>query len=195
MAEGNWKKCASSANNIKKYLINWKGDYLNVSDELAGLNNINYEQEKILIQYIRKISMPNRLICALDIQGEFYPLNNFSFIVSENGNSLKFLLGILNSKLINWYFLNSFVDYNIKPKYISQIPIPNNLKSEILEDLVEMVISNKKLDINTSDIEEEIDQLVYQLYELNPDEIAIVENSIDVINLAPENKLSDFESD
>jgi adenine-specific DNA-methyltransferase len=108
----NWKKCASSAKNIKKYTIDWQGDYLNVCSDLAGLNNINYEQPKILIQYIRKLSMPVRLVCALDVNGEYYPLNNFSFIVSEKGNSLKSLLGIINSRLMNWYFSNSFVDYN-----------------------------------------------------------------------------------
>jgi adenine-specific DNA-methyltransferase len=104
----NWKKCASSAKNIKKYIVDWQGDYLNVCGDLAGLNNINYEQPKILIQYIRKLSMPVRLVCALDTNGEYYPLNNFSFIVSENENSLKFLLGILNSNLINWYFFKLF---------------------------------------------------------------------------------------
>jgi hypothetical protein len=61
---GNWKKCASSAKNIKKYIVDWKGEYLNVCSDLAGLNNINYEQPKILIQYIRKLSMPVRLVCG-----------------------------------------------------------------------------------------------------------------------------------
>ena len=125
----NWKKCASSAKNIKKYTIDWQGDYLNVCNDLAGLNNINYEQPKILIQYIRKLSMPVRLVCALDTIGEYYPLNNFSFIVSVNGNSLKVLLGILNSNLMNWYFSNCFVDYNIKPKYIERFFIKRALAS------------------------------------------------------------------
>jgi len=173
----NWKKCASSAKNIKKYTIDWQGDYLNVCNDLAGLNSINYEQPKILIQYIRKLSMPVRLVCALDLDGEYFPLNNFSFVISENGNSLKVLLGILNSKLMNWYFLNSFVDYNIKPKYIEQLPLPKHINSSNIENLVSEIISLKAKDkeIDTTDLEKQIDQLIYKLYELTEEEIKIVE--------------------
>jgi len=176
----NWKKCASSAKNIKKYTIDWQGDYLNVCNDLAGLNNINYEQPKILIQYIRKLSMPIRLVCALDYNGEYYPLNNFSFVVSENGNSLKVLLGILNSSLMNWYFSNCFVDYNIKPKYIEQLPLPTNIKSSDLENKVAEIIKLKTKDkeIDTTDLENQIDQMVYKLYDLTAEEIKIIENEV-----------------
>jgi adenine-specific DNA-methyltransferase len=173
----NWKKCASSAKNIRRFTIEWQGDYLNVCDDLAGLNNINYEQPKILIQYIRKLSMPIRLVCAFDQQGEYYPLNNFSFIISEKDYSLKVLLGILNSRLMNWYFTNCFVDYNIKPKYIEQLPFPENAYSSELEAVITEIISLKIDDRNasTSALETQIDQLVYHLYGLTEEEIGIVE--------------------
>lgn len=175
----NWKKCASSAKNIKKYTIDWQGDYLNVCNDLSGLNNINYEQPKILIQYIRKLSMPIRLVCALDLNGEYYPLNNFSFVVSENGNSLKVLLGILNSRLMNWYFSNCFVDYNIKPKYIEQLPLPAKIISSDLEKKVTEILYLKAKDkeIDTSILENQIDQIVYKLYDLIAEEIQIIEQS------------------
>jgi hypothetical protein len=175
----NWEKCASSAKNIKKFTIDWQGDYLNVCSDLAGLNNINYEQPKILIQYIRKLSMPVRLVCALDKNGEYYPLNNFSFIISENGSSLQVLLGILNSRLMNWYFSNSFVDYNIKPKYIEQLPLPKEIISFELEKIVAEIIALKEKDkeTDTTNLETLVDQLVYQLYELTEEEIKIIENA------------------
>jgi len=175
--ESNWKKCASSADNIKKYFIKWKGDFLNITNELAGLNKINYEQPKILIQYIRKLSMPIRLVCAFDSEGEFYPLNNYSFIISEQGNSLKLLLGIMNSKLMNWYFSNCFVDYNIKPKYIEQLPLPSILHSSIIENMIDEIWQLKSINISsdTTVLESEIDRIVYQLYGLTDEEIRIVE--------------------
>ncbi|MCL5027497.1 MAG: Eco57I restriction-modification methylase domain-containing protein, partial [Bacteroidetes bacterium] len=177
---GNWRKCASSANNISKYVINWKGDYLNVGPHLDGLNNINYEQPKILIQYIRKISMPIRLVCALDNEGEYYPLNNFSFIISDKGNSLAFLLGILNSKLMNWYFANTYIDYNIKPKYIEQLPFNmNKVIQKPIEKMINKIIGLKMNipDSDTNKLESEIDKLVYQLYGLTEEEIKIVEGN------------------
>ena len=123
--------------------------------------------------------MPVRLVCALDVNGEYYPLNNFSFIVSEKGNSLKSLLGIINSRLMNWYFSNSFVDYNIKPKYIELLPLPTKINSNELEAKVAEIITIKASDkeTDTSSLENQIDQLVYQLYDLTEEEIAIIENS------------------
>ena len=152
---------------------------MNVSNELAGLNNINYEQPKILIQYIRKLSMPTRLVCAFDDNGIYYPLNNFSFIVSEKGYSLSFLLGLLNSSLMNWYFSNCFVDYNIKPKYIEQLPLPNTLVSERIVQSLDSIFNLKgsNIAVNTSNFEQDIDQQVYALYGLTEEEIKIVENS------------------
>ncbi|WOB66577.1 Eco57I restriction-modification methylase domain-containing protein [Microcystis aeruginosa] len=175
--DGIWKKCASSADNIKKYIITWKGDFLNISKDLAGLGNVNYEQPKILIQYIRKLSMKTRLVCALDVNGEYYPLNNYSFVISENTHSLKFLLAILNSNLTNWYFSNSFVDYNIKPKYIEQIPLPKVLTSDSIENIVEEILAAKKSDPNadTSELEKQIDHLVYKLYQLTYNEVKIID--------------------
>jgi predicted RNA methylase len=175
--DGIWKKCASSADNIKKYIITWKGDFLNISKDLAGLGNVNYEQPKILIQYIRKLSMKTRLVCALDVNGEYYPLNNYSFVISENTPSLKFLLAILNSNLTNWYFSNSFVDYNIKPKYIEQIPLPKVLTSDSIENIVEEILAAKKDDpnANTSELEKQIDHLVYKLYQLTYNEVKIID--------------------
>ena len=119
------------------------------------------------------------LVCALDINGEYYPLNNFSFIISENGNSLKSLLGILNSRLMNWYFSNCFVDYNIKPKYLEQLPLPTNTNSSDLDALISEIIllKSKDKDSDTKDLENKIDNAVYKLYDLTEEEIKIVEQN------------------
>lgn len=174
----NWKKCASSAKNIKKYTIDWQGDYLNVCSDLAGLNNINYEQPKILIQYIRKLSMPVRLVCALDVNGEYYPLNNFHLLFLKR----KFFKVTFRNYQFSAYelvFSNSFVDYNIKPKYIELLPLPTKINSNELEAKVAEIITIKASDkeTDTSSLENQIDQLVYQLYDLTEEEIAIIENS------------------
>lgn len=175
---GNWKKCASSANNIRKYCMQWNGDYLNVGKHLPGLGKINYEQPKILIQYIRKLSMPVRLVCALDNNGDFYPLNNFSFIVSEKNHSLKYLLGIINSKLMNWYFSNTYIDYNIKPKYIDQLPINiDNKYLSSIEKLIEQILECESNSKKFEELESKIDQLIYKLYDLTEEEIKIVEGA------------------
>ncbi|SFZ94730.1 TaqI-like C-terminal specificity domain-containing protein [Flaviramulus basaltis] len=125
-SQNDWKFCIPSASCVKKYMINYDGDKLDFGEHLSGYSKNSFERRKILIQYIRKLSMPTRLVCALDNNGKFYPLNNFSFVESINQSfKLEYLLAILNSKLMNVYFKNVHIDYNIKPKYIEKLPIKN----------------------------------------------------------------------
>ena len=131
----NWQYCLPSASTVKKFQLNWEGHYLNFGNHLAGYSKNSFERPKILVQYIRKLSMPIRIISALDGEGKYYPLNNFSFIEenSSNNESLDYLIGILNSSLMNFYFKNVHIDYNIKPKYLEKLPIKIGLKKEIIE--------------------------------------------------------------
>ncbi|MFM6009696.1 MAG: hypothetical protein ACKO99_03455, partial [Dolichospermum sp.] len=62
----------------------------------------------------------------------------------------------------------------------SRIPIPKVINvdiQEILSGLVNQILTAKKLDpkADTTTLETEMDQLVYQLYELTPEEIKIIE--------------------
>jgi len=67
-------------------------------------------------------------------------------------------------------------------KPLSEIPIPkitanNKDKADQLESLVEQILAKKKddQDMDTSEIERQIDDLVYELYELTPDEVKLIE--------------------
>jgi hypothetical protein len=64
-------------------------------------------------------------------------------------------------------------------KYFGQIPIPqvNPKQGEVITSLVNQILTTKKLDpkADITTLETEIDQLVYQLYELTPEEIKIIE--------------------
>jgi len=107
-----------------------------------------------------------------------------------------FLLGILNSRLAD-FFIHSISStkqggyFEYKPMYVEKIPIMSgedtNKKSQI-ENLVQQIISlNKQLSDAKTDHEKtliqrqiettdkQIDKLVYELYDLTPEEIAIVE--------------------
>jgi very-short-patch-repair endonuclease len=101
-----------------------------------------------------------------------------------------YLLGLLNSKLI-WYYLSSICpvlgDINkrgrlrLKTIYLKNVPIRINKffnsQIELLSKQVnEAKQQNPKAD--TSVLENQIDQLVYQLYDLTEDEIKIIETSL-----------------
>ncbi|MFN8284539.1 MAG: N-6 DNA methylase [Chitinophagales bacterium] len=141
----NWKYCIPAASCVKKYSLNWEGDFLNYGEHLSGYSKNSFERKKILVQYIRKLSLEKRLISTLDIEGKFYPLNNFSFIEKKENCDLEYLLAILNSKLMNFYFSNVFIDYNIKPKYLEKLPIKIDENCLLSEKAEAMLQKNKEL--------------------------------------------------
>ena len=93
---------------------------------------------------------------------------------------LKYLLGIMNSKYASVLLTNiRGGDYHITPEHIRNIPIPSasTAQQQPIIDLVDQILDKKNSDPNsdTSELEHKIDLLVYDLYGLTADEIAIVE--------------------
>jgi len=98
-----------------------------------------------------------------------------------------YLLAILNSKLLDWYFKLIGVErdggyFEYKPMFIERLPVPQLPVAEQLpfDRLVERILSEKESDPlrDTSELEREIDRLVYNLFELTEEEIAIVEDTL-----------------
>lgn len=96
-----------------------------------------------------------------------------------------YLLGVLNSKLIyTWLYYRGKRKGQMLELYrtpLSEIPIATGTpdQKQAIENLVREIIASKTADpaADTSTLESQIDQLVYQLYNLTPEEIAIVEGS------------------
>ncbi len=100
------------------------------------------------------------------------------------GEKLKYLLAILNSRLSEWYFnqisTTTGMGTNRWKKYkIEMLPIkePTETEELLLETIVNQILAAKKSDpkADTTVLETEIDQLVYQLYGLTEEEIKIIE--------------------
>ena len=115
---------------------------------------------------------------AYDESG-MYANNTIFFIV---GKDIKYLLAILNSKIAMWYFnqisTSSGMGTNRWLKYkIEQLPIKDISEEEQLPfvEIVDKILLGKKNREETSILEDEIDQMVYKLYDLTEEEIRIVE--------------------
>jgi len=133
-----------------------------------------------------------------------YQLDNRKFFVSNTayimtGNNLRYLISVLNSRLIDFYFDQITSSLSDKGKrhikqYVELIPIPSIPKDNqrIITGLIGLV--NQILAITSKDtynpkgdskdnrrvkeLKYQIDQMVYKLYDLTPEEIKIVEESI-----------------
>ena len=104
------------------------------------------------------------------------------FSIKTNRWNLKFLTGLLNSSLIRFWLQNKGKmqgeNYQVDKEPLMGIPLPQtSYMQQNMIELVETIISIKKQDKNsdTTVLEHEIDQLVYKLYGLTDEEIAIVE--------------------
>jgi len=144
--------------------------------------------EKQTIPKIGIAQTVQNLQCFLDEKGEYYFHNvRVNGISSINDSlKLKYLLGLLNSSALNFYFVNTAKPkdngfFEANKQFIYPLPIkiaPEGIQEQIM-DLVTNIIERKKENptVNTSSLEAEIDQLVYRLYGLTEEEIGIVEGS------------------
>ena len=139
-----------------------------------------YSQPKLFVQRIRNLSLPDRIIATYDETG-ILCTNTLRMIVPKNNDyDIKAILGILNSKLINYIFRTLFLNKDIYKYQLERIPIPQTSSSLglLITQLVDNCLIAKRSNpsADTSALESEIDRLVYQLYGLTEDEIKIVES-------------------
>ena len=112
----------------------------------------------------------------------WYSSADVYFITKPKDNySLKFLLAVLNSKIIyKWLYYRGKRKGEMLELYqepLSKIPIskiPESEQQPFIE-LVDKILLDKKAGRDTKELEEKIDQLVYKLYELTEEEIKLVE--------------------
>ncbi|HZH29915.1 MAG TPA: TaqI-like C-terminal specificity domain-containing protein [Pyrinomonadaceae bacterium] len=137
---------------------------------------------------------------ALDEQG-YYGNDNTQLIITQD----RYLLGLLNSRLLR-FVLTSICDkvqggfYRLKISYIEQLPIrtinfsdaADRARHDRMVSLVEAMLGAKRqlagagteaernlYERKCAAIDAQIDALVYELYALTPQEIALVEASPD----------------
>jgi adenine-specific DNA-methyltransferase len=113
-----------------------------------------------------------------------YVSATFYIIKTERLNQ-KYLTGLLNSKLIEFWLKNKGKmqgnNFQLDKEPLLNIPIfsTSETKQKEVQNLVNQILTLKKENpkADTSVLENEIDDLVYQLYNLTPEEIAIVKAS------------------
>ncbi len=145
-----------------------------------------FEKEKIV--YGEIVQEPRFYLdngeCEL---GVFYA-EATSFILT--GEHLRYLLGMLHSKLITFTFKTFYAGgglgesgYRYKKAFIERLPIPqitekNQELADKITDGAERILKAKEKDpkANTQELEKEIDALVYQLYNLTDEEIKTIED-------------------
>jgi len=179
---------------IARYANLWQqNNWIKYGQWLAAPRNQEwFEGEKILI---RKI-VGGTLIANYIPETSY--CNTLLFVVKLKPNvefAYKYLLGILNARLIGWYFRNKFQisEHDTFPQIMIRdilqfpIPSPDKVQHDKLASLVERMLELHKRPAARTPQEQEmvrreiastdeaIDKLVYTLYGLTEEEIKIVE--------------------
>ena len=115
-----------------------------------------------------------------------YFLGNTSYLLPTEE---MWILGLLNSKAVFWFYTKTSTQIRggfvrFIAQYVSQIPIPSIKPAQkaSISKIVNQILDAKHTnpDATVSDLENEIDQIVYLLYDLTLEEIAIVEGAENV---------------
>jgi len=120
---------------------------------------------------------------AWDSERRFLGNTAYFFPAATSGH---YVLGLLNSSLFFAYAKKVFVEkqggwFEVQPDGLESFPIPAAApeKQKAVERLVDRILAAKARDAgaDVSALEREIDQMVYALYGLTPEEIKIVEGA------------------
>lgn len=170
--------------NITPYFIDdTPSGYIKYGDWLGASREERFFIEPRVI--VRQIvsGNPPKIYAGYTNQTLYFTQIGFSIIPNSTISPIE-LTALLNSRLINFYHKYLFLD--IEKELFQKILIENCKKftvlpftnKELLESNVLRIISLKKENpkADTAALENEIDQMVYNLYGLTEKEIAIVEN-------------------
>jgi hypothetical protein len=130
--------------------------------------------EKLVTQ---RVNSSYQLLVAYDNNQQYFldTVNVSNYQTWNKTTSLKYLCGILNSKLINFWYCNKYRMPTIGGYELHSIPIVMAKDQSIIISLVDDILDANKNGTSTAELEQEIDRIVYHLYGLTYDEVLIID--------------------
>jgi len=170
------RKCLTGKD-ISNYVTRWNYRYCYFNEEArcggCWIESVHNAKNKLLVRQVGSIP-----VCGIDTEG-LAVLNSAFMIVCKDINPFG-VLGIINSKLIQFYWGQKFEDKRktfpkIKGTYLELLPIVNPT-TEVIH-LVMDILKAKEADLtaDTKSLEDKIDFFVYHLYGLIYDEVLIID--------------------
>jgi hypothetical protein len=169
---------------IYNYSISKRKEKGNNWYELRGCRFYHIFRDQFIL-WSDIVSEPKFAIKNKEYKEDIYVDTSAYFLYSGTHN--KYFLAILNSKVSYFYFKNigstlGQSSLRWKKTFVEKIPLPpitpsNKPIVQQIEVLVDNILAAKKQNpqANTTNLEKQIDELVYKLYELTEEEIRIVE--------------------
>lgn len=220
--KGSYKKYIEGKD-ISRYSYSWKGLYMDYDSKVKCFHRPKFQElfdsNKIIV---RRVSGENNSIVSVYDDTHFYMNDNLISIIPWNDDilklqspekkwtifkpynyfSLKYILGILNSKLISFYFNKSIATGTLQgtysgvyPEDVRAIPIKEiserqqepiivlvdkiQLLNKRLNDLGHKITDERaNLEKEILETDKQINQIVYNLYEITEAEKKVIEDNL-----------------
>ncbi len=145
--------------------------YINYQPELcqqtAPLKYYRAE-EKLLYRFIG-----NRLIFAYDNE-KTLSLNSCNILIPHlEGYNIKYILAVLNSKVLDYYFRKRFRSVKVLRSHLEQLPIPSAdiYTQKMIVNLVDRILAN---DSESDKIYNILDEQIAEMFNLTPEDYEII---------------------
>jgi Alw26I/Eco31I/Esp3I family type II restriction m6 adenine DNA methyltransferase len=140
--------------------------------------------DRIVMQRITGVDSKIRIISTL-VQKGVLCANSTNYIskFSNPELPLEYILAILNSKLINFYFKQTSTNTNVTGKEVGKLPIVITCQkyTDILISKVKAILAATKAESdNLSLLEKEVDLIVYHLYNITYDELLTIDSDTSI---------------
>lgn len=162
---------------VKKFRINFSGHYfIYDKGELQQVAPKDHylEPEKLLYKFIS-----SKLIFAYDDQS-YFMLNNINGVIPRVRELRpRYIVALLNSKLLQYYYSSTFFTVKVLRGNLEKLPLKVASLKQQLE--LEKIVQDAEKAKNDKEIEKYtdiIDEVVYNLYELNNEEIDFIEREL-----------------
>lgn len=145
--------------------------YIPEKFQQVARNNLYFEAEKLIYRFIS-----DTLVFAYD-NNKTLSLNSANVVVPRIEElNIKYILGILNSRLAHFYFKLTFNSIKILRNHIESIPLRKSSLNNINEitNLVELLILENNDNVKL-DLYDKLNNQIYKIYELSDDEIDVIE--------------------
>lgn len=190
---------------IKPFVISWDNKYVCYDKKLESkFSNQAFRDENIFLApqklLVRQVMGKERIYATID-RDNYYVDQSVYLILPEQTISLEYILGLICSKLMSYYFFNTISDRKqlfpkIKGVQIEQLPIrqisdsttsDKKLHDKLVNNVIALIELNQNISLAKSDYDKTtyarkidsterlIDETTYELYGLTKEEIKIVE--------------------
>jgi hypothetical protein len=193
-----WEWFSQQLPSVAKHLLKHK------DKATARMDQGDFWWELRACAYIEEFEKPKIIFSEIVSSPQFYydeenyyPEATVFFISGEN---LKYITALLNSKPVTYLFQNFYMGGELvnkiryKKNFLEQVPLPVpsekiETKINILVDKIQ-IMKRKNADAETNELENQINLMVYKLYELTYDEVKIIDPEIEkIINQADYEKV------